>query len=317
MRPHPTRINLRGVLARVGLGLALASAVGPGLRPVASADRIRVVTSTAELKALTQVVGGDRVEVDSLVRGNQNPHDFEVRPSQMVKLRRADLVILNGLDLDSWAEVSIQGANNPRLIPGGHGRVDASSGIQVLDVPTGKVDRSMGDVHPVGNPHYTLDPGMAPQITANIVQGLARVAPEQRAAFEQGRQAFLAKLEPAMAEWAETMAPFKGTKLVVDHSQWAYFFARYGLVLAGTVEERPGIPPTPGHLVQLAGHMKAEGVKALLLEPWGDRRLADRLAAETGAKVVVMAPGAGAVKGTDIYLDWVAYNVNALAQALR
>jgi ABC-type Zn uptake system ZnuABC Zn-binding protein ZnuA len=308
---------VRCTFAWVGLSLGLVWAVSAGARLAAGADRLRVVTSTAELKALTQAVAGDRVEVDSLVRGNQNPHDFEVRPSQMVKLRRADLVVLNGLELDAWAEVSIQGANNPRLIPGGPGRVDASAGIPVLEVPTGRVDRSMGDVHPAGNPHYTLDPGMVPTITANIVQGLARMAPEQRGAFEQGRQTFLAKLESAMAEWAQTMAPFKGTKLVVDHSLWAYFFARYGLVLAGTVEERPGIPPTPGHLVRLAALMKAEGVKALILEPWGDRKLADRLASETGAKVVLMAPGAGAVKGTDAYLDWVAYNVNALAQALR
>jgi zinc/manganese transport system substrate-binding protein len=317
MRRRPSGIALRWTLASVGLGLALGWIAGPGARPAVGADRIRVVTTTAELRALTQALAGDRVEVDSLVRGNQNPHDFEVRPSQMVKLRRADLVILNGLELDGWAEVSIQGANNPRLIPGGPGRVDASAGIQVLEVPTGRVDRSMGDVHPAGNPHYTLDPGMVPTITANIVQGLARMAPEQRGAFEQGRQTFLAKLESAMAEWAQTIAPFKGTKLVVDHSLWAYFFARYGLVLAGTVEERPGIPPTPGHLVRLAALMKAEGVKALILEPWGDRKLADRLASETGAKVVLMAPGAGAVKGTDAYLDWVAYNVNALAQALR
>jgi zinc/manganese transport system substrate-binding protein len=311
------RMPVRCTFAWVGLSLGLVWAVSAGARLAAGADRLRVVTSTAELKALTQAVAGDRVEVDSLVRGNQNPHDFEVRPSQMVKLRRADLVVLNGLELDAWAEVSIQGANNPRLIPGGPGRVDASAGIPVLEVPTGRVDRSMGDVHPAGNPHYTLDPGMVPTITANIVQGLARMAPEQRGAFEQGRQTFLAKLESAMAEWAQTMAPFKGTKLVVDHSLWAYFFARYGLVLAGTVEERPGIPPTPGHLVRLAALMKAEGVKALILEPWGDRKLADRLASETGAKVVLMAPGAGAVKGTDAYLDWVAYNVNALAQALR
>ena len=282
-----------------------------------AAARIRVVTSTTDLKALTEVVGADLVEVDSLARGNQNPHDLEIRPSQMVKLRRAELVVLNGLDLDGWAEVSIQGAHNPRLIPGASGRVDASIGIPVLEVPEGKVDRSMGDVHPVGNPHYTLDPGMAPIITANIVEGLARVAPEQRAAFEQSRRAFLAKLEPAITGWAQLMAPFKGVKLVVDHSQWSYFFARYGLVLAGTVEERPGIPPTPGHLVRLAAQMKADGVKALILEPWGDRKLGDRLAADTGARVVLLAPGAGAVKGTEAYLDWVAYNVNTLAQALR
>jgi zinc/manganese transport system substrate-binding protein len=317
MRRYRDRLPLHAPLLWIVLVLALAWAVGFGVRPGAGADRIRVVTSTAELKALTQAVAGDRVEVDALVRGNQNPHDFEVRPSQMVKLRRAELVVLNGLELDGWAEISIQGANNPRLIPGGVGRVDASVGIPVLEVPTGKIDRSMGDVHPAGNPHYTLDPGMAPIITANIVQGLVRVAPEQRAQFEEGRRAFLAKLEPAMAEWGRTMAPFQGTKLVVDHSQWAYFFARYGLVLAGTLEERPGIPPTPGHLVRLAGLMKAEGVKALILEPWGDRKLADRLASDTGSKVVAMAPGAGAVKGTEAYLDWIAYNVNTLAQALR
>ncbi len=317
MRRLIRRLAPRSVIPVIGIGLVLGWAGGPGPRPAAGADRIRVVASTTDLKALTQAVGGDLVEVDSLARGNQNPHDLEIRPSQMVKLRRADLVILNGLELDGWAEVSIQGANNPRLIPGAPGRVDASIGIPVLEVPAGKVDRSMGDVHPVGNPHYTLDPGMATIITANIVDGLARVAPEQRPAFEAGRTAFLARLEPAMADWARTLAPFKGAKVVVDHSQWAYFFARYGLVLGGTVEERPGIPPTPGHLVRLAAQMKAQSVKALILEPWGDRKLADRLAADTGARVVLLAPGAGAVKGAEAYLDWIAYNVNTLAQALR
>src|SRR5262249_53959373 len=210
--------------------------------------KVRVVTSTTDLKALVEAVGGNLVEVDSLARGNQNPHDLEIRPSQMVKLRRADLVVLNGLELDGWAEVSIQGAHNPGLVPGGRGRVDASLGIPVLEVPPGRVDRSMGDVHPSGNPHYTLDPGMTPIVTANIVEGLARVAPASRGAFDEGRKAFLAKLEPAMAKWAETLAPFKGSRLVVDHNLWIYFFARYGLVQAGTVEERPGIPPTPAPL---------------------------------------------------------------------
>jgi ABC-type Zn uptake system ZnuABC Zn-binding protein ZnuA len=304
-------------LALALAGLATAATSLGQVSPALAASKVRVVTTTTDLKTLTEAVGGDLVEVDTLVRGNQNPHDFEIRPSQMVKLRRADLVILNGLELDGWAEVSIQGANNPRLIPGAPGRVDASAGIQVLEVPTGKVDRSMGDVHPVGNPHYTLDPGMAATITTNIVAGLARVAPESRAAFEQGRTAFLAKLEPAMVQWAQALAPFRGAKVVVDHALWSYFFARYGLIQAGTVEERPGIPPTPPHLVRLVARMKAEGVRALLTEPWGDRKLAERLAADSGARVILMASGAGAVKGTDTYLDWVAYNVNTLAQALR
>ena len=155
--------------ALIALGLLAGGA--------AAADKIRVVTTTTDLKSLTQAVGGDLVEVDALARGNQNPHDLEVRPSFMVKVRRADLLITNGLDLDQWAEVVVQGANNPKVIPGAPGRVDASQGLLVLEVPTGKVDRSMGDVHPAGNPHYTLDPGMAPAITANILEGLARGAP--------------------------------------------------------------------------------------------------------------------------------------------
>jgi ABC-type Zn uptake system ZnuABC Zn-binding protein ZnuA len=317
MRRLIPRLAARSVLTLIGTGLVLGSAGGPGTRPAAGADRIRVVTSTTDLKALTQAVGGDLVEVDSLARGNQNPHDLEIRPSQMVKLRRADLVILNGLELDGWAEVSIQGASNPRLIPGAPGRVDASIGIPVLEVPAGKVDRSMGDVHPVGNPHYTLDPGMAPIITANIVEGLARVAPQQRAAFAQGRLAFLAKLEAAMTEWAQTMAPFKGAKLVVDHSLWSYFFARYGLVQAGSVEERPGIPASPGHVVRLVAQMKAENVKALVAVPFADLKLDERVASESGARLVVLANAPGALKGIDSYLDWMAHNVNTLAQGLR
>src|SRR5262245_12561075 len=207
------------------------------------ADKIRVVTSTTDLKALTEVVGGNLVEVDALARGNQNAHDLEVRPSLMVKVRRADLMVLNGLELDQWAEVVIQGANNPRVTPGAPGRVDASQGVLVLEVPTGRVDRSMGDVHPVGNPHYTLDPGMAPAITANILEGLARAAPQQRPAFEKNRGEFLGRLEQAMARWTVTMGPFKGARVIVDHNLWIYFLTRFGLVQAGSIEERPGIPP--------------------------------------------------------------------------
>jgi zinc/manganese transport system substrate-binding protein len=141
-----------------------------------AADKIRVVATITDLKVLTEAVGGDLVEVDALARGNQNPHDLEIRPSLMVKVRRADLLVMNGLELDQWAEVVVQGSNNPKVIPGAPGRVDASQGIPVLEVPTTRVDRSMGDVHPIGNPHYTVDPGMAPIITANILDGLARLA---------------------------------------------------------------------------------------------------------------------------------------------
>jgi len=297
------------LFALVPLGLLGASAD--------AAERIRVVASTTDLKALTEAVGGDLVEVDALARGNQNAHDLEVRPSLMVKVRRADLMVLNGLELDQWAEVVIQGANNPKVIPGAPGRVDASQGILVLEVPTARVDRSMGDVHPVGNPHYTLDPGMAPAMTANILEGLVRVAPQYRATFERNRQAFLGRLDEAMARWTTMMAPFKGKRVIVDHNMWPYFLTRFGILQANSIEERPGIPPTPGHLTKLIAMMKEEHITVILSAPWSDQKLAERVAQEAGAKVVPVASAVGAAKGTDTYLDMVDYNVKALAQALR
>ena len=301
----------------IGLFMPLLLALGLFAVGAEAADKIRVVTTTTDLKALTEVVGGDLVEVDSLARGNQNAHDLEVRPSLMVKVRRADLMVLNGLELDGWAEVVIQGANNPRVIPGAPGRVDASQGIMVLEVPTTRVDRSMGDVHPVGNPHYTLDPGMAPAITANVLDGLARVAPQSRSVFERNRTQFLARLDEAMTRWQSLLEPIKGAKVVVDHNMWPYFLTRFGLVQAGTIEERPGIPPTPTHLVNLIALMKAAHIKVIVSAPWGDQKLAERVAQEAGAKDVTLASAVGAVKGTDTYLDMVDYNVKTLAQALR
>lgn len=301
------------------LRFSLVALVGLALLagPAGAADKIQVVATTTDLKALAEAVGGDLVEVDALARGNQNPHDLEVRPSLMVKVRRADVIVMNGLELDQWAEVVIQGANNPKVNPGAPGRVDASEGILVLEVPKTKVDRSMGDVHPMGNPHYTADPGMAPAVTANILNGLARVAPQSRADFERNRAAFLARLEQAQARWTTALAPVKGARVVVDHNLWAYFLTRFGLVQAASVEERPGIPATPAHLAKLIQLIKDERIKVILTVPWGDRKLADRVGQEGGAKVVLMAPAVGGVKGADGYIETVDYNVKTLAQALQ
>jgi zinc/manganese transport system substrate-binding protein len=297
--------------------LLLLVTLGALAAPGRAADKVRVVATTTDLKALTEAVGGDLVEVDALARGNQNPHDLEVRPSLMVKVRRADLIVMNGLELDQWADVVVQGANNSRVIPGAPGRVDASQGIMVLEAPTTRVDRSMGDVHPLGNPHYTLDPGMAPAITANILAGLGRVAPQSRPVFERNRTEFLGRLDEAMTRWTKLLEAFKGAKIVVDHNMWPYFLTRFGLVQAGTIEERPGIPPTPAHLTRLIALMKAEHIKVVIMAPWGDQKLAERVAQEAAAKAVTLATGVGAVKGTDTYLDMVDYDVKTLAQALR
>jgi zinc/manganese transport system substrate-binding protein len=291
------------------LGLLLSDAEG--------AHKLRVVTTIPDLKALVEEVGGDLVDVESLARGTQNAHEVEVRPSLMIRLRRADLFFENGLELDAWSDVAVQGANNPKIARGAPGRVDVSRGVQVLEMSTARVDRSMGDVHPLGNPHYSLDPGQAPIVTQNIVDGLIRVAPELRATFEKNREAFLARLEEAMVSWTKVLEPVKGAKVVVYHPDYIYFLTRFGLVQVGMLEDRPGIPPSPQHLAQLIRHMKDERVKVILVQPWNDLKLAQRVAEETGAKVSVIPTMVGGVKGVDTYIGTIDHNVNALAQALR
>ena len=303
-----------------GLGVLVSSALllGAVLVPLApGASKLRVVATIPDLKSLAEAVGGDLVEVESLTRGTQNFHEAEVKPSMMLKLRRADVVIENGLGLDAWADVAIEGANNPNVIRGGRGRIEISRGVEVLEVPTTRVDRSGGDVHPSGNPHFSLDPGLAPIITQNIVDGLARVAPESRAAFEQNRKAFLAQLEQRMAQWIKAMEPVRGSKVVVFHPVYIYFLTRFGLNQAATVEDRPGIPPSPQHVVNLIRQIKEEKIKVILVEPWNDVKLANRIAEESGSKAFVMASSVGAVKGADNYLAAIDYNITTLAKALQ
>jgi ABC-type Zn uptake system ZnuABC Zn-binding protein ZnuA len=297
--------------------ILVAVLVGGSAAGVDAADKVRVVTTIPDLKALTQAIGGDLVDVESLTRGTQNFHEAEVRPSMMLKLRKADLLIENGLELDAWVDVAVQGANNPNIVRGARGRIEVARGVPVLDVPSTRVDRSMGDVHPLGNPHFALDPGLAPVITQNILEGLTRVAPQHRAAFEKNRGAFLARVDEAMARWIKTMEPFRGAKVVVYHPTFIYFVTRFGLTQVGTVEDRPGIPPSPQHLVTLIRQMKDQGVKVILVEPWNDVKLANRIAGDAGAKALVMATSVGAVKGADDYISAIEYNIKTLVQTLK
>jgi ABC-type Zn uptake system ZnuABC Zn-binding protein ZnuA len=295
----------------------VACALGLVAWSTMAAAKIRVVTTITDLKALTEAVGGDLVEVESLARGNQDPHNVDLRPSLMLKVRRADLLVMVGLELEPWIEGMVLGSNNGKLAPGGPGRVVASQGIPVMELPQVQVDRSMGDVHPFGNPHFTLDPGMAPIVTNNILQGLARLDPEHRATFERLRQDFLNRLTTAQARWAQTLSPDRGARVIAYHSLWIYFLTRFGLVQVGTVEDRPGIPPSPTHLAAVIQQMKQQGIKVVILEPYSDRAISERVAAEAGGKVLVLASMVGALPGTDTYFDAIEHNVDALAKALR
>ena len=301
-------------LVRIVLAVMVGAALGGAGE---AADKVRVVATIPDLKSLTEAVGGDLVDVESLTRGTQNFHEAEVRPSMMLKLRRAELLVETGAGLDAWVDVAVQSANNAAIVRGGRGRIEVSRGIPLLEVPGTRVDRSMGDVHPLGNPHFSLDPGLAPMITQNILDGLVRVAPQHRAAFERNRAAFLARLDEQMARWMKAMEPVRGAKVVAYHPDFIYFLTRFGLVQLGVVEDRPGIPPSPQHLVNLIRQMKEEGVKAVLVEPWNDVKLANRVAEEAGAKAYVMASAVGAVKGADNYLAAIDFNVTTLVKALH
>jgi zinc/manganese transport system substrate-binding protein len=304
-------------LVVVGAGLAL-SAVGLGLVVVGAEaqGKVRIVASLPDLKALTEAVGGDLVEVDSLGRGTQNPHDIEVRPSLMLKLRRADLFVRNGAGGDPWADPILQGGQNARIFPGAPGYVDASVGVPILP-PSGPVDRSRGDVHPEGNPHYTLDPANAGIVTANIVAGLKRVAPQYEARFEARRREFLAQLDMALDRWQRTLEPVRGARVVTYHETFNYFLRRFGLELAGAIEDRPGIPPSPTHLANLIRVVKEQQVKAIVAEPYADQKVVQLVGRDSGAKVLVLPPAVGGVKGVDTYVAFIDHNVTALAEALR
>ncbi len=288
------------------------------LVPYADAARkLRVVATIPDLKSLTEAVGGDLVDVDALTRGTQNFHEAEVKPSMMLKLRRADALVENGLQLDMWADVAVLGANNPKIVSGAPGRIEISAGIPLLEVPSTRVDRSMGDVHPLGNPHFSLDPGLAPIITQNIMDGLARLAPDHRTDFERNRAVFLARLEHEMECWTKMMAPVRGAKVVVFHPDFIYFLTRFGLVQVDTLEDRPGIPPSPQHLVRLIEEMKTQQVKMILVEPWNDLKLAQRVGEEAGARAFVMATAVGAVKGADNYIAAIDFDIKTLSEGLR
>jgi zinc/manganese transport system substrate-binding protein len=302
------RARERGVVAAAAVrwalaGLTAAAAIhGTPGRGIAQ-DRIRVVTTLPVFAELTEAVGGDRVEIVTIASPVQDPHFVDAKPSYILEASRADVWIEAGMDLEvGWAPLVREGSRNAAIQRGGTGHVDASAHVRKLGVPTGRIDRSRGDVHPSGNPHYWLDPLNAVPLTAEIVLALSRVDPRNAATYNDRRRAFLIELERRMGEWRERMASLEGLPIVSYHESWEYFANRFGLEIVGKLEPKPGIPPSPSHLARLMDQMSARGVRMILKEPYYEDDNPLLVSRETGAVIVEIPNQPGA--GSDSYFSF-------------
>jgi zinc/manganese transport system substrate-binding protein len=286
--------------------------------PALAQGRLNVVTATEDLASIAREVGGDRIEVEAIARGYQDPHFVEAKPSFILRLQRADLLVVVGRDLEiGWLPPLIQQSRNSKIQVGANGYLDASLRARILDIPQGQITRAMGDVHPLGNPHYWLDPENGKVIARAIFEKLAQLRPADRALFEQRLNDFNGRVDAAEKRWLATMAPYKGVKVATYHRSFTNFADRFGLDVIGYVEPRPGIPPSPQHTLDLINEMKQQNVKLVLVEPYFDLRTPNSVGRGTGAEVLVMPPSVGGVKEVTDYFKLFDYNINLLITALR
>jgi ABC-type Zn uptake system ZnuABC Zn-binding protein ZnuA len=278
----------------------------------------KVVTTTQDLESLTREVGGDKVTVESLAKGYQDPHFVEAKPSFILKLHGADLLIAVGRELEiGWLPALVNQARNPRIQPNGDRYLDASLTANILEIPSGQITRAMGDVHPSGNPHYWLGPDNGRRIALAIQKKLTEISPADAAYFAQRYADFDRRLADAEKRWQAAMAPYKGTKVVTYHRSWPNFTEAFGLNVIGYVEPKPGIPPSPSHTLELIQEMKRQQVKVIMIEPYFDRKTPDSIARETGAQVIVLAPSVGGEKEVTDYFKLFDYNVNLVVNAIK
>ncbi|RMD94979.1 MAG: zinc ABC transporter substrate-binding protein [Calditrichaeota bacterium] len=285
-----------------------------------AAKKIKIVTSIPDLADIAKKIGGDRVEVFAIAAGYQDPHFVDAKPSYIIKLQRADVFIQVGLDLEiGWVPSLLEGSRNKKILWGGPGYVDASRGIELLQVPTtdpAKL-RAEGDIHIYGNPHYWLDPLNGKIIAENIFQGLTRISPENETYFRQNLEAFEKKIDEKLQGWLEQMRPYSGTQIYAYHNSWPYFERRFGFKIAGYIEPKPGIPPSPKYLVKVIRDMKKRGIKIIIKEPYYPPKSSQLVAKNTGAIVVELAPMVGGMPGADDYFSLFDYNINKLIEAFK
>jgi ABC-type Zn uptake system ZnuABC Zn-binding protein ZnuA len=279
---------------------------------------VNVVASTEDLAALAREVGGDKVKVESIARGYQDPHYVEAKPSFILKLAKADLLVVVGRELEiGWLPPLIQQSRNARIQVGADGYLDASLTAKILEIPTGQITRAMGDVHPLGNPHYWLDPENGRWIAKAILDKLTAIDPADASYFAARYADFDRRLTEAEKRWDAMMASYRGLKVVTYHRSWPNFADRFGLDVVGYVEPRPGIPPSPSHTIDLIAEMKRQNVKILFVEPYFDLKTPNSIGRETGAKVLVMPPSVGGEKEITDYFKLFDYDVDLLVKAIK
>ncbi len=292
---------LIGVFLQSGLALA--------------ADKIRIVTTTSTLASIAQAIAGDKADIYSIASPNRDIHFISPTPKDVIKVKKADVFIHGGLDLEAWRNPLLDAVGRTDLMPpNGPRAIDVSKGIPLLEVPT-SLSRMQGDQHAFGNPHYWTDPRNAKTIARDIEEGLAGIDPEDADFFRKNAEAFQHKIDEKMKDWENQMAPYKGSPVVIYHNTWPYFMETFGLVIAGTLEPKPGIPPTPKHLQEVTKMMKEKNIKVIVKEVFHESRAPKKLAKETGAAIVILKTEAGQAQGD--YFSFIDQNIQDLVKALK
>ena len=286
------------------------------LAPAAQA-KVEVVATTPDFGSIAAEIGGSRASVTTLAKPTEDPHFVDAKPSFIVKLNRAEAVVEGGAELEiGWLPALLDQSRNPRLAPGAPGRISCSQGISLLQIPA-TLDRSRGDIHATGNPHFMTDPLNAKIVAEHIASAFCQLDPKSCDSYRANSGKFTAEVESKSAEWEKVLAPFKGQRIVAYHDTWPYFARRFGLKIDLFLEPKPGIPPTPVHLAEVVARMKAEHIHVILVEPYQNRKTAEAVAADTGATVVDVAQFPGGVKAKEKgYIELMDSLVNSVARAL-
>jgi len=288
------------------------------LAAVPARAALNVVAATQDLASIAQEVGGDKIKVTALAKGYQDPHFVEAKPSFVLTLNKADLLIVVGRDLEiGWLPPLITQSRNARIQPGAAGYLDPSTSAKILELPTGQLTRAMGDVHPLGNPHYWLDPENGKRVAQAIAEKLSAMDAANAPYYRQREQDFEARVTAAIQRWKSQMAPYKGLKVITYHRSWANFADAFGLDVVGYVEPKPGIPPTPQHTLDVINAMKAQHIKIIIVEPYFDSKTPNSIASNTGGKVLVLPPSVGGVPEASDYFKLFDYTIGLLTSAIK